>query len=360
MKNQVTPWHLPLMLLAVVSVVLGTWVALVRVGWVLPTPFALTSHGPLMIGGFFGALIGVERAVALGRRWVLIGPLCAATGAATLLIGQDAAAGGLMLTAALVMGATYLSVGVQHLRLHTLTMLIGALAWAAGAGLWLAGWPFPLTAHLWVAFLVLTIAGERLELARVTRPTPQVKRLFAVILALLICSAILALWQVEVGLRGVGAGYLLLGLWLLRFDVARRVMRLEGLTRFISVCLLAGYFWLVTGGLLLLAGGGQTAGFIYDAQLHSILVGFVFSMVVGHIPMIFPALSGIQLRFHPVLYGPLILLHASVLLRVSGDLAFWPPGRKWGGLLSLVAVLLHGLLLAILRRLLDLTGDGAH
>jgi len=43
---------------------------------------------------------------------------------------------------------------------------------------------------------------------------------------------------------------------------------------------------------------------------------------------------------------PLLLLHASLLLRVVGDLVGWWPGRQWGGLLNALAVLLFLLTLA--------------
>ncbi len=42
----------------------------------------------------------------------------------------------------------------------------------------------------------------------------------------------------------------------------------------------------------------------------------------------------------------LLLLHASLLLRVIGDLLAWWPGRQWGGLLNALVVLLFVLTLA--------------
>ena len=48
-----------------------------------------------------------------------------------------------------------------------------------GNGLWLAGRPIYAVVPWWVGFLVLTIAGERLELSRVLRPSRRVIGLFA-------------------------------------------------------------------------------------------------------------------------------------------------------------------------------------
>jgi hypothetical protein len=86
------------------------------------------------------------------------------------------------------------------------------------------------------------------------------------------------------------------------------------------VCLLAGYFWLALGGALAALGVAR------DAALHAVFVGFVFSMVFGHAPIILPAVLRTAFPYHPVLYAPLALLHASLALRVAGAVA---PGA-WG------------------------------
>ncbi|MGZ8533250.1 MAG: hypothetical protein ACXW6J_22030, partial [Candidatus Binatia bacterium] len=42
-----------------------------RLAWPRPLPHEqfVIAHGPLMLVGFLGTLIGLERAVALGRAW---------------------------------------------------------------------------------------------------------------------------------------------------------------------------------------------------------------------------------------------------------------------------------------------------
>lgn len=56
----------------------GMWAGLVRLGWALPTVhLALPlAHGPLMVSGFLGTLISLERAMALGS-WALWHHSCA-------------------------------------------------------------------------------------------------------------------------------------------------------------------------------------------------------------------------------------------------------------------------------------------
>jgi hypothetical protein len=128
--------------------------------------------------------------------------------------------------------------------------------------------------------------------------------------------------------------------WLLRYDISRRTVRQSGLTRFTAACLLSGYVWLGIGGLLALRFGGVLAGPRYDAMLHSIFLGFVFAMIFGHAPIIFPAVLGLPIAFRSAFYVHLVLLHLSLALRIVGDLLLWLPARQWGGLLNVVVVLL--------------------
>jgi hypothetical protein len=63
-----------------------------------------------------------------------------------------------------------------------------------------------------------------------------------------------------------------------------------------AVCLIAGYVWLAVGGILwLLFAQLFGAGPRYDAMLHSIFLGFVFSMIFAHAPIILPTITGLSL-----------------------------------------------------------------
>ena len=57
---------IPFIAISILALLLAVWAGLLRIGWSLPTFPALSSaHGPLMIAGFLGVLIPLERAVAL-------------------------------------------------------------------------------------------------------------------------------------------------------------------------------------------------------------------------------------------------------------------------------------------------------
>ena len=87
--------------------------------------------------------------------------------------------------------------------------------------------------------------------------------------------------------------------------------------------MLTGYVWLGSAGVVLIAFPPGATAFGYDVALHAVLIGFVVSMVFGHALVILPAVARIRLRYAPILYLPLALLHASVALRVGGGLAGW-------------------------------------
>jgi hypothetical protein len=325
--------RLPLLLLGGVALVFGVGAGLARLGFGVPEAFAWRAalHGPLMICAFFGTVISLERAVALARPWAYLAPAAAGLGGVLLLFGQNGGAQALALVAALVLCLTAMRVVALQPSAHARTIGLGAIAWLVGSALWSAGLPLPTVALWWIAFLVLTIAGERLELSRFV-PTPAVaRRVFALIVALAFAGLLLALPSPAAGSRLFSAALLALALWLLRYDIARRTVAAQGLTRYIALCLLSGYFWLAAAALGGLAGGFVAGGGLYDATLHALLLGFVVAMVFGHAPVIFPAILRVAMPYAPLFYLPLLLLHGSLLLRVGGDLAGAPAWRAAGG-----------------------------
>jgi hypothetical protein len=325
------------------ALLVAMWAGLSRMGWGWPViqPTWPMNHGPLMVCGFLGTVIGVERAVALGRRWTYAGPILTGLGGLSLMAGLPGLPGPLLLTLGSINLVLVFGLILRMQLAHfTLVMAAGALLWLVGNTLWLLGWPVPTIVWWWTGFLTLTIAGERLELGRILRPAKWVQGLFLAAIGLFLAGLIISLFNFDTGVRVAGAGLLAQALWLLRFDIARFTIRKSGLTKFIAVCLFTGYGWLAVGGSLALIYGGVTAGLVYDALHHAIFVGFVMSMIFGHAPIIFPAVLGKPINFSPIFYSHLIILHLSLLLRVSGDLAAWLPARQWGGLLNVAAILL--------------------
>lgn len=328
--------------LGMIALAAGLWGGLVRLGWMLPGTGAIAMlHGPLMVSGFLGTVIGLERAVALNRPWAFAAPVLAGLGAIGLVAGIPQWPAPLLMS---LSGVILVLIFIQVLRtqwaLHGLVMAGGALSWLAGNTLWLAGFPFYEVVYWWLGFLVLTIVGERLELNRLLPPSRWTRISFLAAVGIFVLGLALAAAFPDPGVRILGVGEFVLMLWLLRFDVARRTIRQSGLVRFIAASLFIGYFWLGISGILALSYGHAAAGPLYDAVLHTVFVGFVFSMIFGHAPIIFPSILGVRIEYSPRFYLHLALLHASLLARLAGDLGGWMTLREWGGLFNALAILL--------------------
>ena len=322
----------------------GVWMGLLRLGWALPLPWPdqLILHGPLMVGGFLGTLIGLERAVGIARPWAYAAPLLTASGSLLLVFGPPGPFGPLLITAgSAVVVAVFLVILWREPSLFALTMALGAVAWIVGNAQWLAGATIYRVVFWWVAFLVLTIAGERLELNRLLRPSRRVRFAFMIAIGVSLAGISLMTRWPEAGVRLTGIGLVALSVWLAMFDIARRTVRQPGVTRFMAICLLSGYVWLGVGGLAAIATGAALPGLLYDAVLHTIFLGFVVAMIFGHAPIVFPSILGRPLPFRPTFYIHLAILHGSVAMRLFGDLVDelgqW---RSWGGLLNAVAIAL--------------------
>ncbi|NLD68886.1 MAG: hypothetical protein GX644_08730 [Limnobacter sp.] len=339
-------------MLAFVALFAGTGAGLARLGWRVPDIAAGSAglHGPLMICGFFGTVIALERAVAIGRRWAYAGPLAAGAGAVAALAGSTAAGAWLFVAGSAVLLAGSVDIWRRQPAMFTFTLALGAACWTAGCLLWANGADLSRAVPWWLAFLVLTIAGERLELSRLLPPSPKARRVFAGLLAVVVLGlatgsvappgdAPLAADRVF-GDRLFAAGLLAIAGWLLKQDIARRTVRGKGLTRYIAICLLAGYGWLAVGGAVALVGGGFDPGSPgRDAALHALALGFVFSMVFGHAPIIFPAVLRVAVPYQAWFYLPLMLLHGSLALRLAGDAAASSELVRAGALINGAALL---------------------
>ncbi|MBI5302526.1 MAG: hypothetical protein HY868_10335 [Chloroflexi bacterium] len=342
--------RLPVLALGMFALLAAMWAGLLRLDWKFPelAPSLAQLHGPLMISGFFGTVINIERAVALNQRRYWLAPMLSGIGALVTISGLAPQLGIALLTLGSLGLVIIFGVIVRrYAGRDTLTMAIAALVWLVGNVMWFAEYPLWRVALWWMAFLVLTILGERLELARLMRLDTRAKNLYVVSAALLLAGLVLNLsagWilpsdWVELSARVAGAGFLAIALWLLRYDIAQKTIKQTGLTRFIAVCLLVGYVWLGIGGALRVVFG-VGSGWQGDALLHAVLLGYVFSMIFGHAPIIFPAILNRAIPYTPTFYLHLVLLHVSLVVRVIADLLDLREARMWAGMFNVIAILL--------------------
>jgi hypothetical protein len=116
-------------------------------------------------------------------------------------------------------------------------------------------------------------------------------------------------------------------------------VRQQGLARYIAFSLLSGYVWLALGGAVIMVAGLQPGSAGWDAALHAILLGFVFSMVFGHAPIVLPAVLRVSLAYRPRFYAPLVLLHVAVAGRFAGSLLGLDGLRRASAWMSALALL---------------------
>ena len=300
----------------------------------------LDVHGFLLVLGFVGTLIALERAVALRAAAGFAAPAFLGIGGLALVSPVPLVWG----RAALVAGTAALALVYARLWRRqrddaVLVQGLGAVMALGAAVLWLGGTPVPRVLPWLVAFVVLTIVGERLELARLDIAGPGPAQLVALGACVVMATTAAHVWP-AVGYAALGLALLALVGWLATNDVARRTVRADRLPRFVAVCLLLGYSWLAVAGAVWVLAGQALEGAPYDAVVHAVLRGFTLSAIMAHGPVIHPAVLQVRLPYHPAMYAPVLLLHASLVVRlVLGDARGLDPARQAGGVLNVVAVL---------------------
>jgi hypothetical protein len=326
------------------SLLSGIAGGLLRVGIALPVaadaPWltrAALGHAALMMCGFLGTVISIERAVAFKHPGAWVAPIAAGAGGAALLADLPAIAALLFVLAS----GAFVAVNVLLLRrqpaAHTALLVASAVAWFTGNVLLAVGANSSIVLPWWFTFLVVTIAAERLEMTRLMRRRPGAQLALLLVLAALAWGA--ACSGLAPRLGGVLFGAALCGLaaWLLAFDIARRTIRADGLSRYMAVCLLGGYVWLAIGGAAWAATALGLPG--RDIALHAVGLGFIISMIMGHAPVILPAIARVKLQFGNYFYIPLAVLHLSLALRLGagyGDIQL----RAQGALFNALAIAL--------------------
>jgi hypothetical protein len=310
------------LVLVAASLLAGIAGGLMRLGVMLPSTAgsawlgqAALAHAALMMGGFLGTVIGLERAVAVKHPAAFIAPLASGLGGLCLLLGQTAHGAGLGVVAAVAFTVVNVVVVRRQWADHTLLLLAAAIAWLVGNLFFALRLDGAAVLPWWFAFLVMTIAAERLEMTRLMRRRPAAPALLLAILCAMVLGAGISAVSVEWGGVLYGLSLLLLALWLVTFDIARRTVRADGLSRYMAVCLLTGYVWLAVAGV---AWAGTALGLpLRDVALHAMGLGFIFSMIMGHGPVILPAIARVKLQFGAFFYVPLLALHLSLAFRLG-------------------------------------------
>ncbi|MBL4585784.1 MAG: hypothetical protein JKX84_01805 [Flavobacteriales bacterium] len=94
--------------------------------------------------------------------------------------------------------------------------------------------------------------------------------------------------------------------------------------------MLVGYGWLLINGLAVFLIPHHPL--FYDIYLHTFFLGFAFSMIWAHAPIIFPAiLKTIHRPYHPILWVIWVLFQLTLIGRTYFAFAENTMLRKWLG-----------------------------
>lgn len=322
---------------ALLSLLLGILAGLQRVSWDMPAANLVADHGALMTGGFIGTLICLERSITHHNRWWRLLPLVNGLSIVLFLVGQPQIAYSFLVAGSLGLTVLMLTFFKQTTTLSHALLVLGAFAWLMGNLVLLKAHSYPEAVKWWMCFLLYTIFGERLELSSML-PVTKFKKLSLYAIVFLHAAGLL-LPPKFYGNEIFACSLLAIAAWLFVYDMSRRAILLPGQHRYIASWLMAGYGWLLVTAAWLLCW--PHAPYAYDASLHAFFLGFVFSMIAAHVPIIFPGVFRINISlYHTALWSLLIIFQLSLLLRIVGDALLNSNLRKWGAMANGIAILL--------------------
>ena len=330
------------------SLISGLLSGFYRLGLSLPEAQVYLHHGAIMTGSFLGTVILIERITTMKMKWLYLFPIVNVS--SILLFWMDLFSVGYM---ALSIGSIGLVVVfyiiiVKHADLPHRLMLVGAIAWLIGNLFLLLQSGYQNAILWWMAFLLITIVGERLELIRFL-PISKAKRY--VLIGFLIFFLIGCWLPFHLGGKNLmGVMMLMVMIWLLLYDMVRKSIKHPGIHRYTAITLIGGYIWLGITGLLFIADGSFTVP--YDALVHTFFLGFVFSMIFAHAPIILPGILGLSYKFyHPSLYLWVVLLNVSLAFRLMSALLILPEWKQWSGLANGLVIMFFLLNVVLIRML---------
>lgn len=331
----ISRFRLSFLFLAALSLIVGLWSGLSRIGWDFNLLRVSMHHGSIMVGGFLGTLISLEKILPLKKKILFAIPALSACSVILFLAELPLVAWGCLLVASAGLSAVFMHYFLQERNLTYLLMLGGGICWFIGNVVLLSNRFYPLAFPWWLGFALFVITSERMELMKFLPVTTRTKNILVALLALYVAGVVMSFHGT--GSFVSGAALAAISGWLMRFDLVGISIRKIGLTRFVAIALLCGYISMLLTGVLVISLDNQPMA--YDAIVHVFFLGFVFSMIFAHGPVILPGVLGISAKpYHKILYLWLILLHASWLVRIYADIYFQLGLRKYSGIITAIAI----------------------
>jgi hypothetical protein len=337
---------LPFLIMSLLVGILGGWI---RMGWGIEFSQSAGHHGIIMTSCFLGGLITLERTITMKPRWWLVFPASLGTSIVFFLSDILPVAYSLIVFGSVGLVALYIRQMLIHKEHYWYLLLAGSLFWLIGNLKLVQSGFVPASSGWWIGFVLFTILGERLELSRFV-PVPKWAKSVLWLLLLLLAASFFIPFHGS-GMLLSGSAISLITLWFLQFDIARKSVKKTGLFRYTGLSMIVGYGWLVSHALLVLASVGHPL--FYDLYLHTFFLGFTFSMIWAHAPIILPAVLKQKVKiYYPVLWVFWLLFQLSLIGRVIATYTVDFSLRKFFGLangLSMVLMLVAIVIVLLLR-----------
>ncbi len=316
------------------AALLGIWrLALFRGFLVPPLPDFFPPHGNLMIGGFLATLIMFERMIALQITWLVWVPYVYGGTALFLHTGNPAVQ--VLHVASLAGWLMHRWMAAKKFRDFAKPLVESCSFIAASGALLYPGGTAasPVVALAALSFPVSTIAVERLELALKMKKAPG--HLLVGLLCVWSLAWISSAWSGMPGIPVMGILTFLMTAMIFRFDVQAHLKGQTGIHKFLARALVVAYIWLFVVALSLIGWNIIPWSIRKDLVFHFLGLGFIFTMILAHAPLILPAVFGRSSVQKPPerLFW---LFQTTTLLRIIGDVfvfcsvALW----KWTGMIS--------------------------
>ncbi len=314
------------MLLGIISfvsaVVIGVWrIALTR-GFTLPSiPEFLPPHGNLMVGAFLGTLIIFERMFALPVKWLVWVPY--AWGISAILIHLGSPPFKILNIVSLLGWGIHRFIAYRTFK-HIWNPLVEFLAYVAlSVALFreggLAGSVESALAGF--SFAIAVIGVERIELTLGFKKA-SAKIVYASLIIYLVVSIINSLFYL-LSPQAIGIILLLVCIGLIHNDsaiIASAKFKTAQLPlhKFAKETLTIAYLWLMFSSIGMILWN-QIQAVAKDVVFHSIGLGFIFTMILSHAPIVIGSTFA-KMPKRPPSRFLFYLFQLMTVVRVSADL----------------------------------------
>ena len=231
--------RLPFLLLAIVSLITGLATGLNRMGWDLNIVHTSLHHGAIMVGGFLGTLISLEKIIPWKKKFLYLIPVLG--GASVLFFFGDMPLISfvLLILASAGLAGVFLHYCLVEKNLIYLLMLWGALCWMIGNVTLASTIFYPTAFPWWLGFILFIITAERLELTKFLPVTKANKRWLVPFLIVYIAGVLRSFHGGGQQISGIAL--IAVAVWLMKYDIVGLAIKKSKLQRFIGIALLGGY-----------------------------------------------------------------------------------------------------------------------